>query len=152
MKPLHHYLRRFCSEQVQILLQRMEDHYAEEFAVPDSKWEAYVESDGRAFDRYTKLEAFCVTCTRDAQEKIYKRQQMLNGILVCAMSPAKTKYAFNREQERERGEAAGPTKMVVSRAQYELMQKLANQAAAQPTQHQQHVELHNKLTNWLSRP
>ena len=105
MKPLHHYLRRFCSEQVQILLQRMDDHFADEFAGYDSKWDAYVSSGGEAFNRYTKLEAFCVTRTRDAQMENYKRQQMLDGILVRAMSPAKTKYAFDREQERERGEA-----------------------------------------------
>ena len=163
MKPLHHYLRRFCSEQVQILLQRMDDHFADEFAGYDSKWDVYVSSGGEAFSRYTKLEAFCVTRTRDEQMETYKRQQMLDGILVRTMSPAKTKYAFNREQEqaREREErvSVGPAKkMIVSRAQFETMKKLVSQGEAhtpaspyssQPTQHQQHVELHNKLANWL---
>ena len=163
MKPLHHYLRRFCSEQVQILLQRMDDHFADEFAEYDSKWDAYVSSGGEAFSRYTKLEAFCVTRTRDEQMETYKRQQMLDGILVRTMSPAKNRYDFEREQERERQREervwVGPAKkMVVNRAQFEMMKKLANQNdghiidrnyAAQAAQHQQHVELHNKLANWL---
>ena len=156
MKPLHHYLRRFCSEQVQILLQRMDDHFADEFAGYDSKWDVYVSSGGEAFDRYTKLEAFCVTRTRDEQMETYKRQQMLDGILVRTMSPAKTKYAFNREREleREREErvSVGPTKMVVSRAQYEMMQKLANQQNSQTAYQHDPQRLQAQLRNWISQP
>lgn len=154
MKPLHHYLRRFCSEQVQILLQRMDDHFADEFAGYDSKWDVYVSSGGEAFDRYTKLEAFCVARTRDEQMETYKRQQMLDGILVRTMSPAKSKYAFNREQEREREErvSVGPTKMVVSRAQYEMMQKLANQQNSQTAYQHDPQRLQAQLRNWISQP
>ena len=155
-------LRKLCSEQVQILLQRMDDFYADEFAGYDSKWEPYVDG-GEAFNRYTKVEAFCVTRTREAQEEIYRRQQMLDGILVLTMSPAKNRYDFEREQERERQREervwVGPAKkMVVSAAQFEMMKRLANENdghiidrnyAAQAAQHQQHVELHNKLANWL---
>ena len=89
----------------------------------------YVSSGGEAFSRYTKLEAFCVTRTRDEQMETYKRQQMLDGILVRTMSPAKNRYDFEREQERQREEkvSAGPKKMFVSRAQFEAMKKMVPQ-------------------------
>ena len=162
MKPLHHYLRRFCSEQVQILLQRMDDHYAEEFAGYDSKWNAYVSSEGEAFNRYTKVEAFCVTRTREAQEEIYRRQQMLDGILVRTMSPAKNRYDFEREQERERQReerGSAGKKMLVSRAQYEMLKNIVPQGEGHiiddnyAAQHQHDPQLlQSQLRNWLSQP
>ena len=141
MKPLHHYLRRFCSEQVQLLLQRMDEHYADEFADYDSKWEPYVTRGGEAFNRYTGVEMYCVTCTRDEQNKIYKRQQMLDGILVRTMSSARNRYEFEREQEGEAKVKQGPKKMVISKAQLDVAQKLfAAQQNSQIAAHYQQYQ------------
>lgn len=160
MKPLHHYLRRFCSEQVQILLERIDNHFGDEFAGGDTKWEVYTEHRGLAYDYYTKIEAYCVTKTCQEQRAIYKRQQMLNGILERTMSRAVSKWDYEREkrdamrgdeefpkQEYTRSIGIQPSAVLDSR-----FQQLAHQLAQQQAQHQaQHSKLQNQLRNWLTQ-
>ena len=166
MKPLHHYLRRFCSEQVQILLERMDNHYGDEFAGGDTKWEIYTEHRGLAYDYYTQIEAYCVTKTCQEQRAIYKRQQMLNGILERTMSRAVSKWDYEREQraamrgdeeaqfpkqEYTRSIGIQPSATLDPRFQ-QMDRQIAQQIAKQQAQHQaQHSQLQNQLRNWLTQ-
>ena len=166
MKPLHHYLRRFCSEQVQILLERMDNHFGEEFALDDTKWDAYTSHSGRAYDYYTKIEAYCVSKTCKEQYAIYKRQQMLNGILERTMSRAVGRWEYEREQraamrgdeevqfpKQEYTRSIGVQQSAALDPRFQQMDRqIAQQIAQQQAQHQaQHSQLQNQLRNWLTQ-
>lgn len=94
MKPLHKYLRVFCSDQVQILLERVEARYDEEFDIPDSKW-------GFLYDKsiyMTRIERYCFDKTRISLREQRRREQFLIAIVERAMSPAKTEYEFRKSK------------------------------------------------------
>lgn len=167
MKPLHHYLRRFCSEQVQILLERMDNHFSEEFALSDSKWDVYTSRSGRAYDYYTKIEAYCVSKTCKEQYAIYKRQQMLNGILERTLSRAVSSWEYEREQRgamQEEAMAAKPSKVLTTaelaqQARSILGQQFQTayqqnetpkQSLAQHITHHKQL-LNDQLRNWLTQ-
>ena len=86
MKPLHKHLRVFCSDQVQILLERMETRYDEEFDIPDSKWNLFYDKSMYM----TRIERYCFDKTRIELRKRRRREQFLIAIVERAMSPAKT--------------------------------------------------------------
>ena len=166
MRPLHHYLRRFCSEQVQILLERMDNHFGEEFALDDTKWEIYTSRSSRAYDYYTKIEAYCVSKTCKEQYAVYKRQQMLNGILERTLSRSISRWEYEREQRAAmRGDEEAqfpkqeytmsigvqPSAALDPRFQ-QMDRQIAQQIAQQQAQHQaQHSQLQNQLRNWLTQ-
>jgi hypothetical protein len=121
------FLRRFCSEQVQILLERMDDHWEEEFDIQESKWDPML-PDGRAFSEYTWIERRCIRFTVKKQEVKLRRERAYTGILERTISPAKTRWEFNSEVRVDRqiiGEYnKSPTYMVTTtnlQAQMEAM-------------------------------
>jgi hypothetical protein len=88
-------LRRFCSEQVQILLERMDDHWEAEFDLDDSKWDPMLPR-GEAYQQYTWVERKCIRHTSKKQTVKLKRERAYVGILERTISPAKTRWEFNR--------------------------------------------------------
>ena len=90
-------LRKLCSEQVQILLERMDNHWAEEFAIEGSKWEPMLPH-GRAFEQFTRVEQRCIRKTAQEQTTKLKKERAYSGILERTMSPAKTRWEFNEER------------------------------------------------------
>ena len=82
-------LRKLCSQQVQILLERMDDHWAEEFAIEGSKWEPMLPY-GKAFEQFTKVEHRCIRSAAREQSTKLKKERAYSGILELTMSPAKT--------------------------------------------------------------
>ena len=90
-------LRKLCSQQVQILLERMDDHWAEEFAIEGSKWEPMLPHGG-AFEQFTKIEQKCIRATAREQTTKLKKERAYAGILERTMSPTKTRWEFQDEK------------------------------------------------------
>ena len=101
-------LRRFCSEQVQILLARMDDHWEAEFDLHESKWDPML-PDGRAFSEYTWIERRCISFTAKKQEAKLRRERAYVGILERTISPAKTRWEFDDEARRAEKQIIGGT-------------------------------------------
>ena len=126
IKPFDHYLRFFCAKQVQLLLERMDDRFADEFQTHDSKWDSFFGRTCEAYKYYTPIERFCVQRTFVRELGKYRREQTLVGIMERAISPAKTGYEFQKQFMKER---EAPKQMIVSKAQMELIKKLAKEPA-----------------------
>jgi hypothetical protein len=107
------FLRRFCSEQVQILLVRMDDHWEAEFDIYESKWEPMLPN-GRAFFDYTWIERRCISLTAEKQKAKLRRERAYIGILERTISPAKTRYEFDRERRPEQQIIAGYTQQPIN--------------------------------------
>ena len=109
-------LRKMCSKQVQVLLERMDSHWDDEFYLDDTKWSPVLPG-GNVFKYFTKIEQKCI---RDAVEKHTlncKKERAYSTILERAMSPAKTRWEYNREKEGEHvgvmaQEVAKPSKVL----------------------------------------
>lgn len=102
------FLRRFCSEQVQILLARMDDHWEAEFDLHESKWNPML-PDGKAFFEYTWIERRCISFTVKKQEVKLRRERAYVGILERTISPAKTRWEFDDEVRRAEKKLTGDT-------------------------------------------
>jgi hypothetical protein len=133
LKPLDHYLRPLCSKQVQILLERMDDRFADEFQSYDSKWDAFYGASCEAYKHYTRVERFCVQRTFKRELAKHLREQTLMGIMERAISPAKGGYEFQKEMEKSATIFREPKTMIVNSAQMQIAKKLV---AAQYAQHQ----------------
>lgn len=93
-------LRKLCSEQVQVLLERMDSHWEEEFYFDDTKWEP-VFPGGRVFKYFTKIEQKCIRDTVAKHTAKYKKEKAYSSILERAISPAKTRWEYQQEKENE---------------------------------------------------
>lgn len=121
-------LRRFCSKQVQILLERMDNHWEEEFAIESSKWEPMLPS-GNAFKHYTRVEQRCIRNTAREQTVKMKKEQAYAGILERTMSTAKTRYEFNDEKYGHSvAQGAQPAQMLTTAAIRNQMESLLNKS------------------------
>jgi hypothetical protein len=111
------FLRRFCSEQVQILLERMDDHWTEEFAIDGSKWEPMLPY-GKAFEQFTKIEQRCIRTTAQEQTTKWKKEKAYTGILERTMSPTKTRWEFDDEKHGRiaKAEGARPSQVLTAAA------------------------------------
>jgi len=111
------FLRRFCSEQVQILLERMDDHWTEEFAIEGSKWEPMLPY-GKAFEQFTKIEQRCIRNTAQEQTTKWKKEKAYTGILERTMSPTKTRWEFDDEKHGRIAKAEGvrPSRVMTASA------------------------------------
>ena len=104
-------LRRFCAQEVRIMIAKMEEDYRE-FTKYQSAWGRLAES-----TRYlTRVEKYCVEKTKRRATRGYERQQYLAAILKQQLNP----------MTREELEDSGP----VSTAAYRQMvnQQAMNQA------------------------
>lgn len=122
------FLRRFCSEQVQILLARMDDHWEAEFDLHESKWNPML-PDGKAFFEYTWIERRCISFTVKKQEVKLRRERAYVGILERTISPAKTRWEFDDEVRRTEKKLTGdrqPSYMLTSTAMVDQMEALLN--------------------------
>ena len=101
-------LRKLCSEQVRILLERMETHWEDEFALRDdtSKWEVMMPN-GRGFKQFSRIERFCIRYTARVQDKALKKELAYRGIMERVMSKSKTKYEFQLELNKSKRDSAG---------------------------------------------
>lgn len=122
------FLRRFCSEQVQILLERMDDHWVEEFAIEGSKWEPMLPF-GKAYEQFTRVEQRCIRKTAQEQTTKLKKERAYTGILERTMSPAKTRWEFN--DERYGREEAGVTAQKLAMKPSQILTTAAMQQQAQ---------------------
>ena len=93
-------LRKLCSQQVQVLLERMDSHWEEEFYFDDTKWESVFPA-GNAFKYFTRIEQKCIRDTVAKHTAKYKQEKAYASILERAMSPAKTRWEYNREKEND---------------------------------------------------
>ena len=124
-------LRRFCSEQVQILLERMDDHWEAEFDLHESKWNPML-PDGKAFFDYTWVEQRCISFTAKKQEAKLRRERAYVGILERTISPAKTRWEFDDEQKGELNINKGgtgftqPTHMLTSSTMQSQLEVMLN--------------------------
>lgn len=111
------FLRRFCSEQVQILLERMDDHWAEEFAIDGSKWEPMLPY-GKGFEQFTKIEQRCIRNTAQEQATKWRKEKAYTGILERTMSPTKTRWEFDDEKHGRiaKAEGARPNQVLTAAA------------------------------------
>lgn len=121
------FLRRFCAQEVQILIKKLEDDYGE-FTGYHSTWARLLE----AQTYLTKVEKFCVRKAKYRAAREYDRQQYLGAILKQQLNP----------MTREELEDSAP----ISKAQMNLQQymraQMQNQmmnAAAQSTSYQQGI-------------
>jgi hypothetical protein len=119
------FLRRFCSEQVQILLERMDDHWVEEFAIEGSKWEPMLPY-GKAFEQFTKIEQRCIRKTAQEQTTKWKKEKAYTGILERTMSPTKTRWEFDDEKHGRIAKAEGvrPSRVMTTAALQQQAQNL----------------------------
>jgi deoxyribodipyrimidine photolyase-like uncharacterized protein len=120
-------LRRFCSEQVRILLARMDAHWEAEFDLHESKWNPML-PDGRAFSEYTWIERRCISFTAKKQEVKLRRERAYVGILERTISPTKTRWEFDDEVRRtEKQITTGytqPSYMLTSTAMVKQMEAM----------------------------
>ena len=122
------FLRRFCSEQVQILLERMDDHWVEEFAIEGSKWEPMLPF-GKAYEQFTRVEQRCIRKTAQAQTTKLKKERAYTGILERTMSTAKTRWDYDDERHGRVGVMAQemgkvPSKVFTTAAMQQQAQSL----------------------------
>jgi len=92
-------LRKLCSEQVQILLERMDTHWEDEFIIKydESKWEPMMPG-GNAFAQYTPIEQFCIRHTYRVQTRAFQKELAYRGIMERVMSKAVSRSDFNQEK------------------------------------------------------
>jgi hypothetical protein len=114
-------LRRFCADEVKLLLERMDNHFAEEFVIDDSKWDSLVKGDG--FDRFTSIEKYCISTEYRAHLKKFRKAIAYQEILERAMSPAKTRWDY-REEKEGRPKTLLTTKAVADQALSVLEEEL----------------------------
>ena len=125
-------LRRFCADEVKLLLERMDNNF-EEFQISDSKWHPLLPN-GDAFGLFTRIEQHCIRSEYKAHYMKHKKAQVYQEILERAMSPAKNRWAYREEKEGLVKQETEPKKMLISRAQYEMAQKLMHQQTLTPPQ------------------
>lgn len=105
------FLRRFCAQEVQILIKKLEDDYGE-FTGYHSTWARLLE----AQTYLTKVEKFCVRKAKHRAAREYDRQQYLGAILKQQLNPVTRE---EMEDQRPMSKAA----------QMNLQQQYALQAA-----------------------
>lgn len=124
------FLRRFCSEQVQILLERMDDHWVDEFAIEGSKWEPMLPY-GKAFEQFTRIEQKCIRATAQEQTTKLKKERAYTGILERTMSQTKTRWDFDDEKHgrisRDVAMQKAPTQILTSAGMRKQMEDILNQ-------------------------
>ena len=124
------FLRRFCSEQVQILLERMDDHWVDEFAIEGSKWEPMLPY-GKAFEQFTRIEQKCIRATAQEQTTKLKKERAYTGILERTMSPTKTRWDFDDEKHgrvsRDVAMQKAPTQILTTASMKKQVESILNQ-------------------------
>ena len=147
-------LRRFCSEQVRILLARMDDHWEAEFDIHESKWNPML-PDGRAFSEYTWIERRCISFTAKKQEVKLRRERAYVGILERTISPAKTRYEFDDEARRaEKQITTGytpPTHMLTTATMQSQMEALLSNRYQQNLKQELHQELRKSMLQGITQ-
>lgn len=121
------YLRRFCAQEVQILIAKMEEDYSE-FTKYHSAWGRLLE----AQTYLTKVEKFCVRKAKHRAASDHDRQQYLAAILKQQLAP------MTREEMEDSAPMSKATQMNLQQ-QY-MKAQMRNQmmnAASQPTSYQQ---------------
>jgi hypothetical protein len=120
-------LRRFCADEVKLLLERMDNNF-EEFQISDSKWDPLLPN-GDGFGLFTRIEQHCIRSEYKAHYTKYKKAKVYQEILERAMSPATNRWDYREEKSGLVKQEIGPKKMLISRAQYEMANKLLQQQA-----------------------
>lgn len=143
-------LRKLCSEQVQILLERMDDHWAEEFAIDGSKWEPMLPY-GKAFEQFTRIEQRCIRKTAQEQTSRWKREKAYTGILERTMSTTKTRWEFDDERHgRTEAAKAQPAQLLTTAALRQQMEGTLNDVFAKEyARSQQQYREAEKLRNYM---
>jgi len=128
-------LRRFCADEVKLMLERMDEHFVEEFQIQDSKWEPLLPN-GDGFRRFTSIEQHCIRTEYRAHLEKFKKAQAYQEILERAMSPAKTRWDY-REEKEGKPKTLLTTKAVTDQAlsvlEEQLKKSYAQNAAQQST-------------------
>ena len=119
-------LRRFCADEVKLLLERMDNNFAEEFQISDSKWDPLLPN-GDAFGLFTRIEQHCIRSEYKAHYTKYKRAQVYQEVLERAMSPAKNRWAYREEKEGFAEQGARPSKVLTTAALASQAQQILQQ-------------------------
>lgn len=126
------YLRRFCAQEVQILIAKLEEDYGE-FVGYHSTWMRLLEQ-----QRYlTGLEKFCVNKAKRRASRGHERQQYLAAILRQQLNPVTVEQMEDSglisKAYQQRQMAAYQQAMMKSNMANQMM----NAAAQQPNPYQQ---------------
>ena len=109
------YLRKFCAQEIQILIAKMEDDYGA-FSAYHSPWMRLLEA-----KRYmTKIERYCVNKAHARAASGHERQQYLAMILKNQLKP------MTRKEEKDNS--------MMHSARYSMMQAKMQMAQAQKMQ------------------
>jgi hypothetical protein len=87
-------LKKFCHDQVKILLERMETH-PEEFAVVEGKWDEFMPNRSR-FNTFTKVEQYLIRQKFTKIIKNIERQETYDAILETLVFKEETKAKTKR--------------------------------------------------------
>lgn len=130
-------LRKLCSEQVQLLLERMDTNWEDEFdcGYDDSKWKPMLPN-GDAYELFTRVERLCIRYTARVQDKALKKELAYRGIMERTMSKARTRHEFDFEKRRAMREEGpkGQTLLTPSAITNQALGILNQQMSAQYAQ------------------
>lgn len=108
------HLRRFCAQEIQIMIAKMEEDYGE-FTKYHSAWGRLLE----AQTYMTKLERFCVRKAKHRAARGYERQQYLAAILKQQLNP------MTREELEDNAPMSASAQMQM---RSQIMNQMMNQA------------------------
>lgn len=121
------YLRKFCAQEIQILIAKMEDDYGA-FSAYHSPWMRLLET-----KRYmTKIERYCVNKAHARAASGHERQQYLAMILKNQLNPMTREEVEDNsmmDSARYSQMMAQKMQMAQAHAQAQKMQNTANLAA-----------------------
>lgn len=89
-------LRRFCADEVKLMLERMDSNF-DEFQIDGSKWDPLLPH-GDGFRLLTPIEQHCIRSEYMAHLEKHRKARAYQEILERAMSPAKTKWEYNEQR------------------------------------------------------
>jgi hypothetical protein len=132
MKFIEKVYRRFCADEVKLMLDHMEDNYAD-FESVLNHWSDIVDS-----NEYTAVERAAINLARKRLRKDAKRQRLLADILTQKLNP---KQSRREEIEQGRKYASALHSKILAGQQNMYNNQLAQYAQQQ---HQQHIQTHEE--------
>ena len=118
-------LRRFCADEVKLLLERMDNNF-EEFQISDSKWDPLLPN-GDGFGLFTRIEQYCIRSEYKAHYMKYKKAKVYQEILERAMSPATNRWDYREEKSGFAEQGVRPSKVLTTAALTSQSQQILQQ-------------------------
>ena len=134
MKFMEKVYRRFCADEVKLMLDHMEDNFAD-FESIHNRWSDIVDS-----SEYTSVEKAAINLARKRLRKDARRQRLLAQILNQKLNPEQSR----REFEKAHSQYASSLHNQILASQQSLYNQQLSQMAGQQQRHiqaQQQFEL-----------